>query len=130
MTVDEEYLAQENGLLVCMGASDDLLDFKGIICDEIGVDNGGSAFIVKDEVGDIDIDIYYELDTILSLPASESPKIEITAHWNPYELPGCSWLIKTTLPHATFDIMEDGELYCRGIVIEKADIETALGEIV
>lgn len=33
-----------------------------------------------------------------------------------------SWQYETELPHATFDIMEDGEVYCRGIVIDMGDI--------
>ena len=55
--------------------------------------------------------------------------IEVTAKWNPKEL-DCSWLIETGLPAATFDIIEEyGELYCRGIVIEKADIEEELSQV-
>jgi hypothetical protein len=30
-----------------------------------------------------------------------------------------SWTYKTNIPHATFDIWEDGEKYCKGIVFVK-----------
>jgi hypothetical protein len=31
---------------------------------------------------------------------------------------GYSWTYKTDIPHATFDIFEDGEKFCRGIVFD------------
>ena len=43
--------------------------------------------------------------------------IRIDAYWCPKEL-DCSWAYKSSVPASTFDIMEDGELYCRGIVID------------
>jgi DNA-binding XRE family transcriptional regulator len=46
---------------------------------------------------------------------------KIEAIWSPEE-PACSWLIKTDIPHATFDITEDGELFCRGIVFSIDDL--------
>ena len=33
-----------------------------------------------------------------------------------------SWTFKTKVPHATFDIMEDGETFCRGIVIDTRNL--------
>lgn len=44
----------------------------------------------------------------------------IEAVWCPDE-PDCSWAYKTDIPHVTFDVVEDGELYCRGIVFRLAD---------
>jgi hypothetical protein len=39
---------------------------------------------------------------------------------------GYSWQYETDIPHATFEIVEDGEKYCKGIVFNLADIkETA-----
>jgi len=35
---------------------------------------------------------------------------------------GYSWTYRTDIPHATFEIVEDGEPYCRGIVIDVADL--------
>ena len=36
--------------------------------------------------------------------------------------PGYSWIISTDVPHETFEIVEDGEPYCRGIVFALADL--------
>ena len=33
-----------------------------------------------------------------------------------------AWTYMTDIPHATFDVMDDGELYCRGIVFALADL--------
>ena len=49
----------------------------------------------------------------------------VTATWCPAE-PKCSWLITATVPGAAFDIMEDGELYCRGLVIDMNEIKNIL----
>ena len=36
--------------------------------------------------------------------------------------PGYTWIYKTDIPHETFEIVEDGEPYCRGIVFNIGDI--------
>ncbi|WP_423004206.1 hypothetical protein [Undibacterium sp. JH2W] len=36
---------------------------------------------------------------------------------------GYTWSYTTDIPHACFDILEDGENYCRGIVIDTADLK-------
>ena len=51
--------------------------------------------------------------------------VEVLAQWSPSTIPGASWLIKTEVPHVTFDIMEDGEVFCRGVVLSIADIAAA-----
>ena len=33
-----------------------------------------------------------------------------------------SWTYETPVPHATFDVMEDGDLFCRGLVIAVSDL--------
>lgn len=130
ITREEAKLAKGNGLLVCFGVSDDLLELEGIISDEVGARNGTTAVIVKNKSGAIDILSEYslrEIQQVLSehnLPFNLN-KVEIEAKWAPKD-PECSWLITTELPHATFDIFEDGDLYCRGMVVDQKDIEDKL----
>lgn len=131
MSDEEHKLAKENGLLVCFGASDDLLELRGIVYDEVGAWDGGSAFLVKKRGGKIDVlseDDFKEVKELMDDKDLEFslPKVKIEAEWSPTELEGCSWLIKSDLPHSTFDIMEDGELYCRGLIIERSVIEQRL----
>ena len=44
----------------------------------------------------------------------------IDAQWDQED--GYSWTYKTDIPHATFEVMEDGEHYCRGLVIDINDL--------
>lgn len=132
MTREEELIAKESGLLVCFGASDDLLEFRGIVNDEVGAYNGSVAFFVKKRGGKIDVLSEYALEEIQNLMDEheidfELPKLKVVAEWSPNDL-DCSWRINSELSNATFDIMEHEELYCRGIVIELSDIENFLSK--
>lgn len=126
ITSEEEDLAKENGLLICFGASDDLLEMRGIIYEEYGTYEGGTTLLVQKKTGisAIDLDKYNELMEILKDNDFELDikRIPIKSEWCPSDLK-CSWRISTTIPHATFDIMEDDGLYCRGIVMHISDIE-------
>jgi len=126
ITSEEDDLAKENGLLICFGASDDLLEMRGIIYEEYGTYEGGTTLLVQKKTGisAIDIHKYNELMEILKDNDFELDikRIPIKSEWCPSDLK-CSWRISTTIPHATFDIMEDDGLYCRGIVIHISDIE-------
>lgn len=126
ITSEEEDLAKENGLLICFGASDDLLEMRGIIYEEYGTYEGGTTLLVRKKTGisAIDLDKYNELMEILKDNDFELDikRIPIKSEWCPSDLK-CSWRISTTIPHATFDIMEDDGLYCRGIVMHISDIE-------
>ena len=126
ITTEEEDLAKENGLLICFGASDDLLEMRGIIYEEYGTYEGGTTLLVQKKTGlsAIDLDKYNELMEILKDNDFELDikRIPIKSEWCPSDLK-CSWRISTTIPHATFDIMEDDGLYCRGIIMHISDIE-------
>lgn len=107
------------GLVAVYGASDDLTEFRGAIYDEAGAGEHTQhrltqrGFLQSDcPEGD---DCPYFKQAMQLVPAN------ITARWCPPGFAG-SWLIETTLPHATFDVMEDGELYCRGVVLRLADL--------
>ena len=134
MTDEDHLQAKENGLLVCFGDTYDFLELRGIMDYGVRIFGGGSIFLYKnkdqkfsflgesnyDEIKEILED--YNLDFIL-------PKIPIKIQWSPNWRPNeldCSWLIKTNIPHATFDLMKNEELYCRGIVLELSDIENYL----
>jgi hypothetical protein len=121
ITNHEQAIAKEHNLLVVYGASDDLMEFAGVIDDEIGAWDGTVAIIFKGLKG---WQVTTEEDLAELKDQLEEKGIEfkhrtheIEAEWSPSD-PECSWLIKTELPNAPFDIMEDGELYCRGAVID------------
>ncbi len=101
--------ANENKLVIVYGASDDLMEFVGAVNEEFGTE----AFFDKN--GE---EIYRcEDDCVHSQKALEKAnKIEADFTRN-------GWRYKTKIPHVTFDIMEDGELYCRGIIFSLTDLK-------
>jgi len=107
---DEEAEAKEAGLVVVFGGSDDLMEFRGAIHDEVGVYDGGEAYL--DENGLLENKCDEEECPYFAEKVFNSKRIE--ALW--CAEPGVSWTYKTDIPHATFEIMEDGEVFCRGIV--------------
>jgi len=116
ITAAEESQTKAAGLVVIFGASDDLCEFKGAISEEADCFNGGN---IKIHAGGIlhshECDCEHcGYKTIAAKCAT------IEAVW--CETPDISWTYKTALPHATFEIMEDGGKYCRGIVIDVADL--------
>lgn len=121
ITREEEAQAKAAGLVVVFGASDDLLELRGAIHDEAGTYDGGTVRV--DRVGivpafeDIDRDDQEELRRYFK---RENGGVEIEALWA--SEPGYSWIIKTSIPHETFEIVEDGDSYCRGVVFALADL--------
>ncbi|MBQ7756453.1 MAG: hypothetical protein IJ031_03125 [Oscillospiraceae bacterium] len=96
MTPIEEERAKELGFVVVYGYSDDNAEFRGAIDDEIGCFDGGRIY----ENGDKYID----------------------AVWCESEF---TWTYKTNIPHAVFNIYDDEEKYCRGIVFSTKENKNA-----
>jgi len=116
---------KEAGLVAVFGQSDDLMEFRGAIYDEVGAYDGGSALV--DSEGLIPnfetvLDEGDE-DTLAAYFRRKPAGMAVEAVWSPDDLEA-SWLIRTKIPHATFDILEDGDLFCRGVVFALADATT------
>lgn len=124
ITREEEALAKAAGLLVIFGASDDLMEFRGAIHDELGAGDGTTARITPagevlgDWPGDDGID---EEGAEAYFRKKLGGWVEVEAVWDPRG-ESLSWAMKTSMPHAPFLILEGGEGYCRGIVISMADV--------
>jgi len=115
MTEVEARVAKENGLVVVYGYSDDNMEFRGAIDGEYGSYRGSAVFITKN--GHL-LDECHECDCDFCGYAEKKKQArKIDALW---DNDGYSWTYQTDIPHATFDILEDGEKYCRGIVFELA----------
>lgn len=91
ITEDEAILAENLDFLVVFGASDDLAELRGAIDGECDCFEGGV------------------------LKRGEGRSLPIKAVWCP-EGRDCSWAYETELPHAEFKIMEEGDVYCYGVV--------------
>lgn len=127
---DDIKLAQENGLVIVYGCSDDLMELEGAITDE-GDCYGGESFLIdiekgilkqpnQDDYDDTDEgeDEFY-VDFKKYKQAKKSGRF-IVAEWCKED--GYSWTYTTSIPHETFDILEDGDKYCRGIVFSVHDV--------
>lgn len=116
--------AKADGVVIVFGASDDLMEFRGAIDDEIGACDGGTAFVSIDGLfGECACD-EYERRKCKHLQAEKAKCRKVEAVWEPKDDSGkifSSWEIRTDIPHETFDIMEEGELYCRGVVFYLGD---------
>lgn len=115
MSAAEEAQAKEHGLVVIFGASDDLMEIRGAVNDEIGGYDGGGGYFTRtgllaNDCDNHDCPYFAKLEEAATL---------IEAKW---DAEGYSWTYETAIPHSTFDILEDGEKYCRGIVFALADV--------
>lgn len=115
--------AKENGLVIVYGHSDDLMEIEGAISDEGGCYDGGEFRIDRDgivpdrEMMEEDEDDDEAMDAWLQRKKA-AKKIE--AVWGAKNQP--AWTYKTKIPHATFNVMEDGEVQCRGLVFNITDL--------
>ena len=122
LSKDEQAQAKAAGLLVIFGASDDLMEFRGLDNEEVGCYDGGSALI--DAKGVLpDRESIEDDEALRDFFAREPLARKVEALWCAQD--DTSWTYKTDVPHATFDIMEDGIVYCHGIVIDVVDLAPA-----
>ena len=119
ITPAEEREAKKSGLVVVLGYSDDNVEMRGCINDEFGAYDGttlklagGVCLESHDECGCK----YCGYEAI-----AKNGKV-IEAIWDG---PGAAatWTFKTDIPHATFMVTEDGELFCQGIVFDFSEIK-------
>lgn len=125
ITDQEEAQAKAAGLVVVFGGSDDLMEFRGEIHDEVYVPGTAyltSAGLLRSECDDEECPYFAKLqDKAATIKA---------VWWTGKEAgdPGYAWTYQTDIPHTTFEIIDDGEQYCRGIVFALADIVTKAGD--
>ncbi len=112
LTKELEAYAKENGIVVVFGASDDLMELRGAIDEECDC-WGGETFWIS-ENGKVYSAQYAHL--------ANGQVLRVDANWCP-KGSKYSWEYETFIPHETFDIMEDDEPYCRGIVFYLKDLK-------
>lgn len=106
---ETERLAKEKGIVIIFGYSDDLVELRGAVDDEVGAFDGGTVYIKDGEV-------------LEEEPADMEGVCRIKALWCPDGNDGFSWRYQTDLPHADFVVLEEGEPYCLGIVVDVTDM--------
>lgn len=109
-------IAKDNGLVIVYGASDDLMEFRGAIDDEIDAYDGtavalDSNGLIKNKCDESRCPYFMEL---------WNKGIKISAVWCE---DGWSWTYRTDIPHETFEVLDGEDKYCRGIVFSLADVK-------
>lgn len=130
ITPEQEALAKENNLIALFPHSDDNLEIRGAIDDELGAYDGGDFALVKKgelfKAEDDEHDVYHKADEdmVVALVDDHQPeaKRKIALVWNPADDPR-SWTLTSAIPHASFDINDGGEAWANGIVIDLDEIQ-------
>lgn len=106
LTEKEEQALRNQGLVIVFGASDDLCEFRGAINDEAGCFGGGTILLNQS-------------DLIDDFCMNEQEKMNFNnIKVVRYGDSGFAWSYETEIPHETFNILEDGYQYCRGIIFD------------
>ena len=107
------------GIVVVYGQSDDLCEFAGAISNDIDCTANRAIYLDRNGLA-----CSVEVAEQLGVRGWERYKVcaaKIQAEW--CKTPdGPSWTYGTAIPHETFRIMEDGEVYCVGIVFLLSDL--------
>ncbi len=116
---DEEQQAADAGLVVAYGYSDDNVELRGAIDEEVGAWDGTTIRLTKTGVLQGAACDSAENCECPYFAAAKNAAKTIEAVWG---AGGVSWTFKTDIPHETFNIYEDGELFCVGIVFSMEDL--------
>ena len=101
--------AKENNIVIVYGISDDLLEMEGAFFEEYSAFDGTKIY------ADLEKGLFVQEDDIKELENKTKNDFPyyLNAFWCKNEIP---WTIETNIPHKTFDILEDKEIFSRGIV--------------
>lgn len=101
------------GLVAIFGASDDLMEIRGAVYDECGLEAWFTPDgLLRNECENEDCPAYAK---------AKAAAGKVRALWGAE--PSFSFTYETYIPHETFVVMEDDDPYCRGIVFALADLE-------
>jgi len=124
LSMDEQRDVKTSGLVVVYGHSDDLMMFDGAINDDEGCWTGGTVYLTNQGLlrnQCLDYDCPY-------FTKAKKKAATIEAIWN-RDRKYTGWVYETEIPHETFDVMEDGEFYCKGIVFSLKDVKPIAGAL-
>lgn len=116
ITDAEERMARNSGLVVVFGHSDDNVEMRGAIHDEVGAYNGATVYLSATGllVNDCDDDMCPHFKRARDRAA------RFKAKWD--DGSGAAWTFDVPWPHYTFEVFEEDELFCLGVVFAVADV--------
>lgn len=114
-TEEEIQIAKDNGFVIVYGESDDLMEFDGAICNEVGCFDGDGGKVYFNEIGVCCDEEFENSRCIEALWCDDETRDKDGSL--------ITWTYKTDIPHETFMILDNGESYCRGIVFDIKDLK-------
>lgn len=118
ITKEETSIAIQSDLIILFAYSDDNVEIRGAIHEEIGAWEGTVIYFYRGcLLGECECNCEYYKDA-----RNKSKKVEALWFFDTSNK-DFLWEFKTDIPHATFDIFEDGRGFCRGIVFDLKEIE-------
>lgn len=134
ITKEIEKQAKDSGLVIVYGSSDDLLEFRGVIHDESGCYDGGEVLFTKKGCLQNQDDCTEAIELLkengYNVDGLKLQTNKINALWCPDSIQSLggdygnvSWAYETDIPHEKFKLLEDGEVYCIGIVFSINDLK-------
>lgn len=112
LSEDEGVEAAIDGVVIVFCHSDDLIELRGFVFDEIGA-FGGGEFVFGCESSRIPL---MEAHPASSKLDGVTLPLKIKAEWCPEDKPDLSWRVSVDKEHEPFLIMEDGRPFCEGVV--------------
>ena len=109
--------AKESRLVVVYGYSDDNVEFRGAIDDDVGAYNGTTIYLTPDGILQ-EPDCGQDDCPYFAKEREKAKTIKAVRH----DEGGLCWTFETDIPHETFTIIEDGEPWCIGIVFSMEDV--------
>lgn len=116
---DIQEKAKQSGLVIVHGASDDLAEFRGAILDEASCHEGGTIYFDAKGVLDNYLDLDLDETGMREYFDRKRLAVSIDAVWNGHG--PFAWSYATVIPHSTFEMHDEGEPFCKGIVFSLAD---------
>lgn len=100
LSKENKEIAKENGFIIVSGYSDDLIEIDGAIRNEMESFSSDKTFLLGEK----------GITACFCKKNENGKKIAV-------------WSFETDIPHETFNIVEQGEVYCVGLIIDKKDLE-------
>lgn len=125
ITPAEAKQAKDLGLVVMFGYSDDNVELAGAINEEVPAYEGTTLLMTKEGLLPEWSNFYEQHDQeedfarYFRMKALGHKVIE--ALWDE-KGSGAAWTFRTDIQHATFDVMDGDERFCRGIVFALSDV--------
>lgn len=130
ITKQDQIDAKESGLVIVTGYSDDNVELYGAIREEIGAYEG-TTFVLT-ESGPLSANLQEEIRDMDDMPEDaflREVADKVAGHQNGTRIKAIygegeyTWQFETAIQHETFDVLEDGEKFCRGMVILMEDLK-------